>query len=52
VSVDIVFIPLDYGVHAFDRSAFFIGHPFHLFGVLNNDRPRNTKIEIKQVFSY
>jgi len=40
VSVDIVFIPLDYGVHAFERSAFFIGHPFYLFGVLNNDRPR------------
>lgn len=37
---DIVFIPIDYGVHAFERSAFFNGHLFHLFGVLNNDRPR------------
>jgi hypothetical protein len=37
VIADTGFTPVDHGVHAFDRSAFFIGHPFHIFGALNND---------------
>jgi hypothetical protein len=34
VSVDIVFIPSCYGVHAFERSAFPAAATFFVFGVL------------------